>query len=193
MPQISVNTVQFFKAGPDGLPIENELELASIDGRFVGIRFPIEGRTFLYGQSNPGVNYLLGLAPAVGLEAVQAELTVDIEHWIKHKIRLSNDEERGTTATRFLSFSRATKEVLDRIDVLSLDSETSIFGENGVVLNPSLLSNILHDDLFKHLWVIAYTVETKEVGRMQVATVFNMDAVVDISTSSVLSDVQIVI
>lgn len=193
MPQISVNTVQFFKAGPNGLPVEKELELASIDGRFVGIRFPAEGRTFLYGQSNPGVNYLLGLAPAVGLEAVQSEITVDIERWVKHKIRLSDDPERGTTSTRFLSFSRATKEVIERIDELCSGTNLSIFGENGVVVNPSSLIGIMKDDFFKHLWVIAYTVETKEVGRMQVATVFNMDAVVDISTSSVLSSVEIVI
>ena len=193
MPQISVNTVQFFKAGPNGLPVEKELELASIEGRFLGIRFPAAGRTFLYGQSNPGLNYLLGLAPAVGLEAVQAEVTVDIERWAKHKLRLSNDPERGMTSTRFLSFSRSTKEVTERIDELCSGPDQPIFGPNGVVTDPSRLAAIMKDDLFKHLWVIAYTVETKEVGRMQVATVFNMDALVDISTSAVLSAVEIIL
>lgn len=192
MPKISVSTVLFYKGDSNQLPVENELILEGIDKRFPGTRFPSKGRTFLYGHDNAGGNHLMQLGPVFGLEAIKVEATVEIEKWIKHKVTLSDDEERGLAFSRFLSFARATKEVTEAIDAICRpEGVASIFGPKGVVESPQHLDGLVGDPLFGHLWVIAYTVETKEVGRMQVATIFNLDAIEEIQGSSVLDHVEV--
>jgi hypothetical protein len=194
MPQISVSTVLFYKGDEHLFPVDDELELEGIDKRFKGLRFPSKGRTFLYGHNNPGGNYLLGLGPVVGLEAIKVDASVEIEKWIKHKITFADDEERGLGYSRFLSFARATKDVLEGIDDACRDrSKGTIFGEKGSVAHPEHLDALVDDPRFKHLWVIAYTVDTKEVGRMQVATVFDLEAITEIQGSSILDKVDIYI
>ncbi|KKN80575.1 hypothetical protein LCGC14_0327940 [marine sediment metagenome] len=194
MPQISVDTVLFYKGDSDQLPVEKQLNFEGINKRFSGLRLPSNGLTFLYGHKNPGLNHLIGLGPLVGLEAIKVEATVDIQKWIKHKVTLADDPERGLAYSRFLSFSRATREVISAIDEACQEEPgVSIFGDSGVVDRPDLLDSLTTNDAFKHLWVIAYTVDTKEVGRMQVATVFNTDAIEDVEGSSVLDVIELII
>jgi len=194
MPKISVGTVLFYKGDADRFPLESEVVLEGVDRRFEGVRFPTKGKTFLYGHNNAGSNHLIRLGPLVGLEAIHAEITVEIEQWIRHKVNLSNDPERGLMHSRLLSFARATKEVLEAVDqVCSPEVGESIFGAKGVVVHPQALDALLDDDRFKHLWVVAYTVDTREIGRVQVATVFNMDAVDEIQTGSELDAVEFLI
>jgi len=191
MPQISVSTVQFFKAGPDGLPVDDELQLSSVDKRFPDLRFPAKGRTFLYGHANPGVNYLVNMAAAVELESAPTEISVEIENWVKHKIRLSAEPGRGIFTTRFLSLSRATKEVIELIQEICDKPNSPMFTDNGRVKFPERLDLLMDNEFFKHLWVIAYTVETQAIGAVQVATLFNEDAVVEIATSPQLEEIDL--
>lgn len=194
MPKISVSTVLFYKGDEHLQPTEKELFLEGIEIRFKGVRFPTEGRTFTYGHDNQANNYIASIATKAGMNSMEVSVSVEIEHWIKHKIILADDPERGIAHTRFLSFSRATREVLDAIDAVCAPvvGKDTIFGKKNVVLFPQALGALKTADEFKHLWVIAYSLETEEVGVIQVATVFDLDSISDVQGDSALAAVEIV-
>lgn len=193
MPKISVSTVQFYAPGPDGRPMQKELRLSSVDKRFQDIRFPAKGRTFLYGHNNPGIHYLVGVAAITDSEGAITELSIEVENWLKHKVRLGDEPGRGVLSTRFLSIARGTKEVIDLIEEICGEEGSPMFGASGLVLEPERLDRLTEHESFKHLWVIAYSVNTAEVGVMQVATVFNFDAITEVATSPLLEDVDLVV
>lgn len=194
MSKIRASTVIYYKRDAEALAPGSRLFVSGIEGRFEGLQFPSNGRTFLYGHQNPGHNHLVGAGVRAGLGALDLDVSVSIEHWIKNKINFSDKPGYGLGYTRFLSFSRATKEVSDAIDqCCTVTDHEPTFGRKGVVVNPQNLERLLDDDRFSHLWVIAYTVETVEVGKMQVATVFNLDAILEVEGSSVIDDLDIIV
>lgn len=194
MPRISASTVIFYQGDENSFPVESQLVLDGIDERFDGLVFPSNGRTFLYGHNNPGWKHLVKLGSAAGLEVLTLEISVEIERWIRHKINLGNDPDYGLAFTRFLSLSRATKEVVTAIDgVCTKPGGLQTFGVRDTVVNPQNLERLRDDERFAHLWALAYTVETIEVGRMQVVTIFEFDAIEEIQGSGIIDSVDIVL
>lgn len=192
--KIKGSTTIFYEKDVDALAPGSRLFVSGIEGRFEGVNFPSNGRTFLYGRQSPGYRHLLNLGVGAGYGVLDLELTISIEQSLQNKITLGGKPECGIKTTRFLSFPRSTKEVTDAIDqCCTVTDHEPTFGRKGVVVNPQNLERLLDDDRFSHLWVIAYTVETQEVGKMQVATVFNLDAIVEVAGSSVIQDLDVVV
>lgn len=194
MSKINLTTVLWYQPGKDRRPIMPTLALEGVESRFPSVKFPTNGITFLYGHRNPGEAYLLKEAPKHDLMPAIVQVPVDIGNWLRNKAGFAPDDpERGIEHTGFLAMSRAKKEVTDAVDsvwVRNLPPGHEDFKRNGTRF-ANFMDEVILMDKFKHLNVIAYTINTKEAGEFQVATLFNLSAIESVTHGQLLSGVDI--
>lgn len=200
MSKINLTTVLWYQAAKDRRPIMPSLPLEGIESRFPSVKFPTSGITFLYGHRNPGEAYLLKEAPKHDLTPTIVQVSVEIGNWLRNKAGFAPDDpERGIEHTRFLALARAKKEVTDAVDsvwkrhALWLSNMTKgheEFKGNGTRF-ANLMDEVILMDEFKHLNVIAYTINTKEAGDFQVATLFNLSAIESVTHGQLLNGIDI--
>ena len=192
MQKVKVETVLFYKRGDDNRPAGKDLRLEGIESMFKSLSFPKKGMTFLYGHRNPAHSYLLKYAGISGLGAAIVDISVEIGQWPRFKASLADDPDRGLRFTGVLSLARVLKEIVDKAnDVAQKKAGVVRLIDKGVVSDPSVLDYVIADDTFSHLVMIAYLVETAEAGTFQVATVFNLEKLTDITTAEDLKDITL--
>ncbi|HCF5748609.1 hypothetical protein DY969_25870 [Pseudomonas aeruginosa] len=182
MSQVNLTTVAVYKGDAEHMPLDTELPLSGIDRYFPPLTFPSKGITCLYGHRNPALVYLHQYAALAKQDSAAVDVTVEIETWLRQKVDFSDAADSGLKVTRFLSVARAKKEITDYIDKhwLELTKKYGLPAEDfprTPTRYPHLLDEIITLEPFKHLAVIAYTVETPQVGQFQVATIFDLDAI----------------
>lgn len=194
MSKINLTTVLWYQAGKDRRPIMPTLALEGVESRFPSVKFPTSGITFLYGHRNPGEAYLLKEAPKHDLMPAIVQVPVDIGNWLRNKAGFAPDDpERGIEHTGFLAMARAKKEVTDAVDsvwVRNLPQGHDDFNRSGTRF-ANFMDEVIQMDKFKHLNVIAYTINTKEAGEFQVATLFNLSAIESVTHGQLLSGIDI--
>ena len=191
MQKVKVETVLFYKRGDDGRPTTSEMRVEGIESLFKSVRFPKDGMTFLYGHRNPAISYLLEYAGFSGLGAAIVDVHVDIGRWPRFKAHLGDDPDRGLRYTGALSMPRVLKEVIDKINEVAEAAVGTPIVEKGIVTNPEALDHVMKDDAFKHLVLVTYMIETTEVGPLRVATVFDIDKILEATTGVDLKDVDL--
>lgn len=193
MSKVNLTAVVWFQAGEDGRPIAPSVYLQGIDIRFPSVKFPKKGITFFHGQRNPGVSYLLSEAERYGMAAALVEIPVEIGPWIGNKLTLEDDPERGLKYAGFFSASRIKKDVSDALEVIWRKCTANELPDFKVGLKePVCFDTVIHNKAFKHLKAISYNINTAEIGTVQVATIFDLSAIGDVSTSQLLNDVEII-
>ena len=194
MSKINLTTVLWYQAGKDRRPILPTLALEGVESRFPSVKFPSSGITFLYGHRNPGEAYLLREAPKHDLTPAIVQVSVDIGNWLKNKAGFAPDDpERGIEHTGFLAMSRAKKEVTDAVESVwerNLPLEHEDFKRTGTRF-ANFMDDVILMEKFKHLSVIAYTINTKEAGVIQVATLFKLSAIDGVTCGQLLSGIDI--
>jgi hypothetical protein len=194
MSKIILTTVLWYQAGKDRRPIMPSLALEGVESRFPSVKFPSSGLTFLYGHRNPGEAYLLREASKHDLTPAVVQIPVEIGHWLKNKAAFAPDDpERGIEHTKFLAMQRAKKEVTDAVDSiwlknLPLDHEDH---QRKGTRFANFMDDVIRMEKFKHLIVIAYTVDSLEAGEFQVATLFDLSAIDGYSCGQLLEDTEI--
>lgn len=191
MQKVKVETVLFYKRGDDGLPTTSEMRVEGIESLFKSVRFPKDGMTFLYGHRNPAIAYLLEYAGFSGLGAAIVDVHVDIGRWPRFKAHLGDDPDRGLRYAGVLSMPRVLKEVIDKVNEVAEETVGTPIVSKGIVTNPEALDHVMKDDTFKHLVLVTYMVETTEAGAFQVATVFDIDKIIEATTGVDLKDVEL--
>ncbi|MBA1280217.1 hypothetical protein [Stutzerimonas stutzeri] len=185
MSKVNLSTALFYRGDAEHKPVEDELMLTGVDKLFPELRFPEQGITFLYGHNSPALPYSFKQAGQLGVDTAIVDVHVEIGRWLRHKIDFSDNEECGLRFTRFLNLSRAKKEILDVLEDVVVDR---LGGERagaekwprGPTTHPYILDEVIRMDAFKHLAVIAYSVTTAAVGDLQVATVFDDEAITSV-------------
>jgi len=194
MSKINLTTVLWYQAGKDRRPILPTLALEGVESRFPSVKFPSSGITFLYGHRNPGEAYLLKEAPKHDLTPAIVQVSVDIGNWLKNKAGFAPDDpERGIEHTGFLAMSRAKKEVTDAVESVwerNLPLEHEDFKRTGTRF-ANFMDDVILMEKFKHLSVIAYSINTKEAGVIQVATLFKLSAIDGVTCGQLLSGIDI--
>lgn len=194
MSKINLTTVLWYQAGKDRRPIMPSLALEGVESRFPSVKFPTSGITFLYGHRNPGEAYLLKEASKHDLTPAVVQVPVEIGHWLRNKAGFAPDDpDRGVEHTKFLALSRAKKEITDAIDSVwlkHLPPDHEDFRSKGTRF-ANYMDEVVLMDKFKHLIVIAYTIDTLEAGEFQVATLFDLRAIEGVTCGELLSDVNI--
>ena len=194
MSKINLTTVLWYQAGKDRRPILPTLALEGVESRFPSVKFPSSGITFLYGHRNPGEAYLLREAPKHDLTPAIVQVSVDIGNWLKNKAGFAPDDpERGIEHTGFLAMSRAKKEVTDAVESVwerNLPLEHEDFKRTGTRF-ANFMDDVILMEKFKHLSVIAYSINTKEAGVIQVATLFKLSAIDGVTCGQLLSGIDI--
>lgn len=185
MSKVNLSTALFYRGDSEHRPVADELTLAGVEQLFPELRFPERGITFLYGHNSPALPYIFKMAGGLGIDTAVVEVHVEIGRWLRHKVDFSDSEECGLQFTRFLNLSRAKKEILDELDgviVTRLGSERASAEKwpRGATTHPYVMDDVIGMEAFKHLAVIAYTVTTAAVGDVQVATVFDDEAIVSV-------------
>lgn len=198
MSQVNLNTVIFYKGDAEHKPVAKELPLAGIDHFFPPLTFPARGMTFLYGHRNPAIPYLLNLAGLGEQDAAIVDVHVEIGNWLRQKVDFSDSPDSGLQGTEFLSVLRAKKEIVDDLSA----AWVGLCKAKGLPVEdwprkptalPHLLDVVMSGERYNHLSVIAYTVDTPQIGPFQVATVFNLDAITLYDGGSLLQDVDLVL
>lgn len=193
MSKINLTTVLWYQAGKDRRPIMPTLALEGVESRFPSVKFPASGITFLYGHRNPGEAYLLKEASKYDLTPAVVQVPVEIGHWLRNKAGFAPDDpERGVEHTQFLALSRAKKEVTDAVNsvwIKNLPPEHEDFRLKGTRF-ANFMDEVILMEKFKHLVVIAYTIDTLEIGEIQVATLFDHRAITGVTCGELLSDVE---
>lgn len=198
MSQVNLTTVLFYQGDTEHMPLDSELTLAGIDRYFPPLTFPSKGITCLYGHRNPALAYLHEYAAISKMDSAAVEINVEIGAWLRQKVDFSDDPDSGLRLTRFLSLARAKKEIVDYFDKnwMKLTGKAGLPVEDfprSPTKHPHLLDRIIELEPFKHLAVIAYTVEAPQVGPFQVATIFDLDAITLCDGGALLQDVEFVL
>ncbi|CAM5370599.1 hypothetical protein SSTU70S_02816 [Stutzerimonas stutzeri] len=197
MSKVNLNTVLLYRGDFQLKPLEKELPLEGVEKLFRGIQFPSRGVTFLYGHRNPAIPFFLEQAATLGLQAAVVDIHVEIGKWIRQKVDLSDDDERGLQFTQFLSLVRAKNEVTDLLDAVWLQElGPERAGDDSPKKGtkyPYLFDKVIDQEPFAHLKVIGYNIETVEVGVVQVATLFDLDAVVGCDGGTRLAEVDLIL
>lgn len=198
MSKVNLTTLLFYRGDSNHCPIDKELPLEGMEKLFRGIQFPSRGMTFLYGHRNPAPPYFMQQAAAIGLDVALVDVHVEIGKWLRHQVDLSDQDDRGLRFTRFLNVARATKDVTDRLQgvwVKQLGGERA--GQEGwpkgATRYPYLLDQVMELPEFAHLAVIAYNIQTAELGSVKVATLFDDTAIEVVDGGSKLAHTDIVL
>lgn len=171
-----------YRGGDDRKPVDSVLPLAGIESFFPELRFPRMGMTFLYGHSSPAISYLLASGSERGLDSSIVDVHIEIGKWMCHKIDMSDNPESGLMNTRFLNIARSRVELAEYIEretvkVVGADVLGSDGWVRGATAFPWLMDTVIQLPEFKHLSVIAYRIKTDRFPELQVATVFDLDAI----------------
>ncbi|RMN17142.1 hypothetical protein ALQ64_03120 [Pseudomonas cannabina] len=182
MSKVNLNTILLYRGDAEHRPVDKELPLSGVEKLFMGIQFPSKGITFLYGHKCPAIPYFRDYAGTIGLDAAMVDIHVEVGQWFRHKIDLSDSPDRGLCNARFLNIARARREVTDimeKVWIQELGPERAAEEDwpRLPTAYPAFFDSVHDLPEFRHLDVIAYTIQTVEVGPIQVATVFNLDAI----------------
>lgn len=146
-------------------------EAGDLQGQFRGIQFPASGKTFLYGMADAVGRFLIGQR---GTEGVVRELAVNVL-WQRDKARLSDLD------CRFFNAHRVDDEFADfladfwqeRIGGFPLRLDNF----PGETTHPYILDELVNLPRFNNLDAVAYSVNTYELSRVHVITIFNKSIV----------------
>jgi len=199
MPRVNLSTVIFYRGDKDThRPVEDEIELLGVDKLFFGLEFPSNGMTFLYGHRNPATSFFLEVAAKANKDAAIVDVQIEIDKWLRQKVDFSDSPESGLKSTRFLSIARAKREIVNTVSELMKDrlGDAKFRQDNWLkegTEHPYLFGDVIKLPEFQHLAAIAYTVKTAEVGEVQVATLFDLSAIVEVNGGPMLVGKQFVL
>lgn len=146
-------------------------ERGDLQGQFRGIQFPASGKTFLYGMAEPVGNFLINHR---GTEGSVRELAVSVP-WRREKARLDDLECRFFNAHRvddeFSEFLATFWQ--ERIGGFPLRLDNF----PGETTHPYILDELVNLPRFSNLDAVAYSVNTYELSRVHVITIFNKSIV----------------
>lgn len=185
MSQIKLTTILIYQRDSEHRPIEKSLPLTGIESLFLNQRFPSNGLTFFYGHRCPAIPYFFDHAARHGLGAALIEVHYEIGQWHNSRFELSDDPERSIKNAKFLNLARANRTVTDRMsDMWLQEFGAEKANEENWPKKPTKLPYMFElvrgMEEFSHLDAIGYTIDTEEVGRIQVATVFNLAGITEI-------------
>lgn len=195
MASVVLETVLVYQVDSEHRPVGKKLELAGVESFFPELRFPSKAVTFLYGHANPGYEYIGRFAGERNMDYAEITMEADIGNWLRQKVDFSDAADSGLANTRFFNMVRGKADVVSALEEIAISALGMAANEDGFPLGstryPYLLDEVIEDDRFKHLAVIAYSVETKAVGLMQVASVFDLDVLVEHRRAELLRDVEL--
>lgn len=195
MSKINLETILVYQGDSERRPLVKELELKGVEAFFPELRFPSKAMTFLYGHANPGRACIGRIAGEQLMDYAEVSMAADIGNWLRQKVDFSDSPESGLASTRFFNVVRGKADVISALEKIAVSALGEAVHEDGfprgATRHPYVLDSVMEDERFKHLAVIAYSVETKAVGRMQVASVFDLDVIVEFDRTSFLRDVEL--